>query len=265
MDLTGILPGDDSSHGYSVRLELFEGPLDLLLHLIRKNEVDIYNIPISEITRQYLEYLDLMKELNLDVAGEFLVLASTLLQIKSRMLLPRTEEEGDEEGEPGEDPRAELVRRLIEYQRYREAAADLDALPRLGWDLFTRGAVEEVERQGEQIPEEVDVYLLVEAFGRLLASIPEEKLHEVGSEQYRLAERIAEIMTLLESDPFVPFSTLFPETFDRGYVIVTFLAVLELCRLRVITISQPLPFGEIWLKRSVDCAGKGPEEPHDAT
>src|SRR5512133_687772 len=121
--LQNSLVEDDSSMACLVRTEAFEGPLDLLLHLIRKNEVDIYNIPIAEISRQYLDYLDVMRELNLDVAGEFLVMASTLIQIKSQMLLPNPIEEGEEE--QVEDPRAELVRRLLEYEKYRQAAVDL--------------------------------------------------------------------------------------------------------------------------------------------
>ncbi|GAB4299780.1 MAG: segregation/condensation protein A [Desulfuromonadia bacterium] len=250
--------------GYSVRLDGFEGPLDLLLHLIKKNEVDIYNIPISEITRQYLEYIDLMKELNLDVAGEFLVLASTLLQIKSRMLLPPAEGEGETDGDEAEDPRAELVRRLIEYQRYREAARDLDRLPQLGRDHFTRGVVTEGESDSDDLPTELDVYLLVEAFRRLVASIPPERLHEVGSEQYRIADRISEILTLLESDRVISFDSLFPPTFDRGYLIVTFLAVLELCRLRTLTITQVVPFGEIWLTRSCGAREEAGDEVSDA-
>ena len=128
---------DASQIAYQVRTEGFEGPLDLLLHLIKKNELDLYNIPIAEITRQYLEYLDVMRELNLDVAGEFLVMASTLVHIKSKMLLPvPATEESEEEG--GEDPRAELVRRLLEYQKYREAAQDLAGRQLLDRDLFAR-------------------------------------------------------------------------------------------------------------------------------
>jgi len=246
--------------GYSVRLDGFEGPLDLLLHLIRKNEVDIYNIPISEITRQYLEYIDLMKELNLDVAGEFLVLASTLLQIKSRMLLPPTGDDGETDGAEPEDPRAELVRRLIEYQRYREAAQDLDRLPQLGRDRFFRGREVEGGDDQQDLPTDLDVYLLVEAFRRLVAAIPPERLHEVGSEQYRIADRIAEILTLFESERVISFDSLFPPTFDRGYLIVTFLAVLELCRLRTITITQVVSFGEIWLTRAFEPVDESGEE-----
>lgn len=262
---TPLFGEEPYARGYSVRLDGFEGPLDLLLHLIRKNEVDIYNIPISEITRQYLEHIDLMKELNLDIAGEFLVLASTLLQIKSRMLLPPVEGDPDHDGEEAQDPRAELVRRLIEYQRYREAAADLDRLPQLGRDVLTREGSDE-DTQSD-VPEQMvdhDVYLLVEAFRRIVSSIPPERLHEIGSEQYRISDRISEILTLLETERTISFDSLFPETFEREYLIVTFLAVLELCRLRTLRVTQPVLFGDIWLTRTFDLTPDAREELSDA-
>ncbi len=130
---------------YEIKLDIFEGPLDLLLYLIRKNEIDIYNIPIALITEQYLEYLDLMRSLNLDLAGEYLVLAATLIHIKSRMLLPPVE--GDDEAEEGEDPRAELVQQLLEYQAFKEAALNLEERPLLERDVFTRGAPPEEPRR----------------------------------------------------------------------------------------------------------------------
>src|SRR5512136_713866 len=154
-----------------VRTEAFEGPLDLLLHLIKKNEVDIYNIPIAAISRQYLEYLDVMQELNLDVAGEFLVMASTLIQIKSRMLLPLSDDE--EAGEEDcEDPRAELVRRLLEYSKYKEAAITLSQRELLGRDIFARSfpAPELDEIKPEQEQPEVELFELIEAFRRVLAA-----------------------------------------------------------------------------------------------
>ena len=150
---------------YEIKLDIFEGPLDLLLYLIRKNEIDIYNIPIALITEQYLEYLDLMRSLNLDLAGEYLVLAATLIHIKSRMLLPPVE--GDDETEEGEDPRAELVQQLLEYQAFKEAALNLEDRPLLERDVFTRGAPLEEPAEAEEEEEtmiEVGIFELVQAF-----------------------------------------------------------------------------------------------------
>ena len=244
----------DDSHGlgYQVHVEAFDGPLDLLLHLIRKNEVDIYDIPIAAITRQYLEYLELMKELNLDVAGDFLVMASTLLQIKSRLLLPvQAEEEGGEEEE--EDPRAELVRRLLEYQKYKEAAQQLEVLPLLGRDAFVRARdlTEMKELQTADESPEVELFDLVEAFRRVLADLPVQTFHEVGSEQINIADRINAILTLLQERKGVTFEDLFTEVTTRDYLIATFLAVLELCKLKMVKITQAGSFGAIWITSAV--------------
>lgn len=233
---------------YNVRLEVFEGPLDLLLHLIKKNELDIYNIPIAEITRQYLEYIRLMKELNLEIAGEFLVMASTLIHIKSKMLLPTfvNEEEADEDEA---DPRAELVRRLLEYQRYKEAGQAMDGLELLGRDIFARKfpSPELEELKGEEETVEVGLFELVEAFQRILAQAPAESFHEVTAETISIAQRINEILSLLQERGNVTFDDLFAGFLDRERLIVTFLAILELCRLRLVKIVQVNRFGTIWL------------------
>ncbi len=157
---------------YEIKLDIFEGPLDLLLYLIRKNEIDIYNIPIALITEQYLEYLDMMRSLNLDLAGEYLVLAATLIHIKSKLLLPPAE--GEEEEEEGEDPRAELVQQLLEYQAFKEAALSLETRPLLDRDVFTRGAPAEEPAAAEEEEEamiEVGVFELVQAFRRIIAGL----------------------------------------------------------------------------------------------
>lgn len=233
---------------YTIRTESFEGPLDLLLHLIKKNEVDIYNIPIATITRQYLDYLDVMKELNLDIAGEFLVMASSLIQIKSKMLLPVTadEEQGEEEEE---DPRAELVRRLLEYQKYKEAAVTLGQRELLGRDLFARKFVapELSEIQPEQEPMEVELFDLLEAFRRVLKQVPAETFHDVGAEGLSIADRINEIILLLQGREATSFDELFIGSRTREQVIVTFLAVLELCRLKMIKLAQAQRYGAIVL------------------
>ncbi|MBT0654081.1 segregation/condensation protein A [Geobacter luticola] len=251
---------DNHGSGYNVHVGAFEGPLDLLLHLIKKNEVDIYDIPIAAVTRQYLEYLELMKELNLDVAGDFLVMASTLLQIKSRLLLPvQVDEEGGEEEE--EDPRAELVRRLIEYQKYKEAAQQLEVLPLLGRDAFVRSS-ELPELKEQQLVDDtpdVELFELVEAFRRVLASLPVQTFHEVGSEQITIADRINDILSLLQERDSVAFEELFSEGTTRDYLIATFLAVLEICKLKMVKLTQVSSFGTIWITRAVQDAADAHE------
>ncbi|MBT0664361.1 segregation/condensation protein A [Geobacter pelophilus] len=239
---------------YTVRVESFEGPLDLLLHLIKKNEVEICDIPIATITRQYLEYLELMKELNLEIAGEFLVMASTLLQIKSRMLLPATEE--DEAGEVEElDPRAELIKRLMEYQRYKDAAAVLGARELLGRDLFARSMPfpDELEEKEDDQPLELALFDLVEAFRQVLSKVPFEHFHDVISETISVAERIGRILDMIDQSGSVLFEDLFAdEPLSRELVIATFLALLELCRLKSVRVAQGAPFGSILLMRGTE-------------
>lgn len=238
---------DSDQPAYTVRTESFEGPLDLLLFLIRKNEVDIYNIPIAAITHQYLEYLDLMQELNLDIAGDFLLMASTLVQIKSRMLLPAPEiEEADLEEE---DPRAELVRRLLEFQRYRDAAVSLTERVVLGRDVFARKFTppELAELKPEEEPPEVDLFELMEAFRALLAKVPEGSFHEVGAEGMTIADRINEILDLIRGKESLPFERLFTAILTKEYIVVTFLALLELCKLRIVKLLQANTFGVIWV------------------
>lgn len=227
---------------YTVRLEKFEGPLDLLLHLIQKNEIDIFDIPIALITEQYLEYLKWMRVLNLDVAGEYLLMASTLLHIKSKMLLPSSPEE-EEEG--GEDPRAELVRRLIEYQKYKEAAVDLERRPLLNRDVFIRLASEdEEELEEERI--EVSLFELIEAFRKVLENVKPEMVHEVILERVTVEERVQEILSILQREKrSMAFHLFFPEGASRRLVIVTFLAILELVKSRLIRVFQALPFETI--------------------
>jgi segregation and condensation protein A len=243
---------DEASIACLVRTEAFEGPLDLLLHLIRKNEVDIYNIPIAEISRQYLDYLDVMRELNLDIAGEFLVMASTLIQIKSQMLLPNpVDGEGDEE--QGEDPRAELVRRLLEYEKYRQAARDLSARHLLDRDVFARTfpSPELEELPPEESFAEVEMFELVDAFRRILAKAPKESFHEVGSENISIADRISDILDYLQGKELVTFEELFLGNLTREFIVATFLALLELCRLKMIKLTQVESYGDIWIRSAL--------------
>jgi segregation and condensation protein A len=228
---------------YTVRLEMFEGPLDLLLHLIHKNEIDITNIPIALITEQYLEYLKLMKILNLDIAGEYLLMASTLLYIKSKMLLPTTSEEEEEEGE---DPRAELMRKLLEYQKYKEAASELERKPMLERDVFVPLAIIDNEESNEEEKIEVSLFELLDAFRQLLERAKPEAIHEVLLDRVTVEEKVQEILSLLQREKrSIAFHLLFPEQASRSLIVVTFLAILELVKSKFVRIFQPAPFETI--------------------
>lgn len=234
----------------NVQLEIFEGPLDLLLHLIKKNEVSITDIPIATITEQYLATLELMQNLNLDVAGEFLVMAATLIHIKSRMLLPAAEDEPDED--EGVDPRADLVRRLLEYQRYKEAAAELEQRELLARDVFTRNAVtEETPAQGFR---EVSLFELLTALRRVIERLPKDNVHEVVLEKITVREKMTLILDLLRSKERVVFEALFGAVRSRMEIIVTFLAMLELVKMRAIRIFQAALNEEIQIEAAVGIA-----------
>lgn len=237
---------------FDIHLDNFTGPLDLLLHLIRKNEVEITDIPIAEITAQYLAVIDTMQTLNLDVAGEFLLMAATLLHIKSRMLLPQITDDGvEDEGE--EDPRAELVRRLLEYQKYKDAAERLDERPQLHRDLFARFApAPEVVEDVEDGFAAVGLYDLLQALQQMLRERPEPLVHEVGVERLSVAERIGEILSALRGQQSLAFAELFATQGSRHEVIVTFLAMLELVKMRLVRLLQSQRFGVIWLSPAVE-------------
>jgi len=238
---------------YEIKLDIFEGPLDLLLYLIRKNEIDIYNIPIALITEQYLEYLDLMRSLNLDLAGEYLVLAATLIHIKSRMLLPPVE--GDDETEEGEDPRTELVQQLLEYRAFKEAALNLVDRPLLERDVFTRGAPPEEPSEAEEDEEtmiEVGIFELVQAFRRIVSGLDQSEDLAIDTEKMSLTDRINEIMERLSDEKQLTFTELLGERMDRKRIVYTFLAILELMKLRMIRAYQSGPFGAIRLFLAVE-------------
>ncbi len=236
---------------FSVHLDNFTGPLDLLLHLIRKNEMEITNIPVAEITAQYLAVIDTMQTLNLDVAGEFLLMAATLLHIKSRMLLPQIVEDSTEADEE-EDPRAELVRRLLEYQKYKEAALQLDERPQLNRELYARSApAPEVVEDGEGEFGAVGLYDLLQALQGLLRERPEPLIHEITAEQLSVADRVSQILAALQGQQSLAFNELFAGQVNRHEVIVTFLAMLELVKLRLVHLLQSQRFGAIWLTPAV--------------
>jgi segregation and condensation protein A len=233
--------------GYEIKLDIFQGPLDLLLYLIKKNEIDIYNIPIAVITEQYLEYIDVMKSLNLDVAGEYLVMASTLIHIKSKLLLPVHDDTEDEE-----DPREELTRQLLEYQAYKEAALNFNTMSLLGRDVFKRGYPLEDETDSERSLEEMSIFELVEAFRIVISSMKSEDLMEIDVERMSLSGRINEIMERLAEEKVLTFADLLGELNDRVKIIYTFLAILELMKLRLIKAYQAESFGAIRIFLAVE-------------
>jgi segregation and condensation protein A len=228
-----------------VQLEIFEGPLDLLLHLIKKNEVSITDIPIATITEQYLATLEVMQTFNLDVAGEFLVMAATLIHIKSRMLLPMADDEDDEE--EGVDPREELVRRLLEYQRFKDVADQLERRELLTRDVFVRSVApaEEVPAPGFR---EVSVFELLTALKRVLDRLPKDAVHEVMLEKITMREKMTLLLDQLRTQRKILFESLFAEVTTRMEVVVTFLAMLELVKVRAIRIFQEEATGPIQIE-----------------
>ena len=234
---------------YQVRIENFEGPLDLLLHLIKKNEINICDIPIAMIAQQYLAYIEAMNELNLSVAGEFLIMAATLLQIKSKMLLPA--DEAAEDDEDGPDPREELVRRLLEYKSYKEAARQLDDQEKMWREIFSReqGPPEPIETD-ETLLDNVTLFDLVDALKGVIDRNPGRKLIEIIPDNLTVRERMNVILEMLEGKDSVSFVSLFEESCHRLVVIVTFLAMLELIRLRVARVFQAETFGPILVSRA---------------
>ena len=255
---------EELEESYHVKLESFSGPLDLLLHLIRKNEINIYDIPIALITQQYLEYIEFMKDLNLSLAGEFLVMASTLVQIKSRMLLPKEEVEALEE-EEGEDPRTELVRRLVEYQQYKEAAGQLSEQERLWRDMFRREPMpQEKPPPREVLLEEVGLFDLLEALQEVLTRTESKELIEITPETLTVQDRINSILERLEVESSLTFSALFDDVMTRSTVIVTFLAILELVRIRLVRVYQGDYFGPINITRTFLSEGVTEPSPEDS-
>jgi segregation and condensation protein A len=225
-----------------VQLKIYEGPLDLLLHLIKKNELDIVDIPIASITEQYLSALELMQGLNLDVSGEYLVMAATLLHIKSKMLLPPEEADEDDDEEDG-GSREELIRRLLEYERFKNAARDLEEREVLNRDVFTRQ--DHSERVLEVSFEQLSVFDLMSALQRVLERFPGPSVHRVVQETVSVRERMTHILDELHRRPSVLFHELFESARSRMDVVVTFLALLELIRIRAVHVFQEERLGPI--------------------
>ena len=239
---------------YAIKLDIFEGPLDLLLYLIKKNQIDIYNIPIALITRQYLDYLNFIKSLNLDLAGEYLVMASTLIHIKSRLLLPVPEEPSPEELE--DDPRAELVRQLLEHQAFQEAAALLTQRPLLERDVFKRSAALPEEKRPSSTEEEelaeVSIFELIEAFHQIVSRLDQKELLEIDLEKLSLSDIINDVMERLTREKSLTFDELLGEKREKRRVVYTFLALLELIKLKMIKAYQTAAFGVIRIFPAVE-------------
>jgi segregation and condensation protein A len=226
-----------------VFLEAFEGPLDLLLYLIRRQNLDILDIPLAEITRQYMQYIELMQDLQLELAGEYLVMAATLAEIKSRMLLPRPKP--DEEGD--QDPRAELVRRLQEYERFKRAAEGIDALPRLERDVWSVSA-ELKERQVVRALPQITLQEMLVAFRDVVARAQMFAHHHIQRERLSVGERMSDILAALEAGAFVPFMQLFRPEEGRMGVTITFVAILELMREGLIDIVQAQAYAPLHVR-----------------
>ena len=237
---------------YRVKLQNFEGPLDLLLFLIKKTEVDIYDIPIAEITSQYLEYVEIIKLLDLESASEFILLAATLIRIKAKMLLPRPQTDEEEEIV---DPRLELVTRLLEYKRFKELAFKLSDLEDKQSVMFPRGFYSDVEPEAEsgvQLTEDVTMFSLISAFKQVIDRLPKETFHQVEDIQITLDEQIEYILKSLENIKQISFFDLISQIRDKIIIVVTFIALLELIRRGEIQARQSAAFGEIWIARKRD-------------
>jgi segregation and condensation protein A len=259
--------------GYSVALDVFEGPLDLLLHLVKKHELSILDIPIAFVTEKYLEYLDAMTGLDIDVAGEYLVMAATLCHIKSRELLPSPEplEEDAEAGENGEevevDPRADLIKRLLEYQKYKEAADQLGQRPVVGRNVWSRGTATE-DAVGDGVdPDAIaplapfPVHKLIEAFDRVMRQAKVKVAHNVLIDRLSVSQKISELTDRLEKEGRFAFTSMFSFLKDgvertveeiKHEAVVTFLALLEMGKLRLLRLSQLEAEGEIFIERAVE-------------
>jgi segregation and condensation protein A len=236
---------------YKVRLEIFEGPLDLLLYLVKKDHLNIYDIPIAQITQQYLVYIDLMKMLDLNIAGEFLVMAASLMHIKSKMLLPP---EPNQDPQQSEDPRAELVRRLLEYEKFKEIAETLRQRELSQKEIYKRPKSDIPEEKGVSLKEEVyfeaSIFDLINAFSKAMENVPKDIFYEVIKDEFTVGDKVHDILHLLLFQSSVTVSRLFSEAKNKIEIVVTFLAILELIRLREIIAYQKELFQDIEISRN---------------
>ena len=236
---------------YKVQIEVFEGPLDLLLYLIKKEEVDIYSVSIERITNQYLDYLNTFRMLDLDIAGEFVVMAANLIYIKSRSLLPVDQQPPEEEADE-EDPRWDLIRQLIEYKKFKDAALQLQR-----WEIIQEGVIPRVagkpslDDSETLLKEEVGIFDLITAFQKVLKRLENrrENLREIFEENFTVSEKLDYILQTVSSGGKVAFSSLFASAASRTEIVVTFLALLELIRLKQLRVTQPAAFSDIDIER----------------
>ena len=247
---------------YAVSLPSFEGPLDLLLHLCQKHELDILQIPVGFVTEKYLEYLAVMQLMHLDIASEYLVMAATLAHIKSKMLLPTPPPGQDAEAEEEEeDPREALIRRLLEYQRYKQAAVDLAARGVAGRDVFLRGStIEESVKTGLPPLAEVPLYAIVEAFQRVLTRTNVKLSHDVVADRITITDRIVELTDLIVKRRRLVFEELFEGMTSRFDLVITFLALLEMTRLRLTTLVQTDPLAPLYVEARAEEADRSDAE-----
>ena len=238
---------------YKCKLKIFEGPLDLLLHLLKEQKMDICDIPIAEITKQYMQYLEMMQELNLELVGEYLVMAAELTRIKSKTLLPSPEMSEEDDFGGGEDPRSELMRRLREYQRYRDAAFELRMKEHDRQQVFSRGGEIEIEENSET-PELMDatVFDLFTAYQKILDSKSFEKDYEIEITEMSVTDRMQYILDILNSSDSVTFESLFTVLNSKQEIIVTFLGILELMRLKLMRVQQSQHFETIRIYKAAD-------------
>ncbi len=255
---------ESGAAGYRVQLPTFEGPLDLLLHLIEQHDLDILDIPIGFVVEKYVEYLMLMQELSIDIASEYLVMAATLAHIKSKMLLPVSPADQDEGLADEElDPRAELIRRLLEYQKYRDAAQRLGERSVLGRDVFVRG-VPPPEVEGPAPLERLGLFQLLDAFQRVLGRAQKKLEHEVELDRLSVTERINQLYDLLRQRGRLAFEDLFEGQRTRTELIVTFLALLEMTRLNMTSLHQQDNLSPIWVELTATAVRPEPDEPVEA-
>lgn len=231
---------------YKIKLDVFEGPLDLLLYLIKRNHVNIYDIPIAQVTEQYLQYLELMRLLDLNIAGEFLVMAATLMHIKSKMLLP-PDENAQAEEEEEEDPRAELVRKLLEYKKFKEAAAYLEKKESSQREIFKRISSQPGEEPKEEVFFEASLFDLISAFSKALKDVPREIFTEIIKDEFTVEEKIHDLLHVLVREKRLSLNKLFENAKNKFEIIAIFLAVLELIRQKEVIVAQKELFGEIFI------------------
>ncbi|MEI6631560.1 MAG: segregation/condensation protein A [bacterium] len=235
---------------YKIKLEMFEGPLDLLLYLVKKDHLNIYDIPIAKVTEQYLQYIELMRLLDLNIAGEFLVMAATLIQIKSRMLLPAEENQQVQEEE---DPRQELIKRLLEYEKFKEIAQNLREREVNQQEIFKRPKLDNKEEQqsaGTEVYFEASLFDLIAAFSQALEDVPKEIFYEVIKDEFTIEDKVHTILHMMLVENSVQLSKLFKEAKNKIEIVVTFLAILELIRMKEIVARQKGLFGEIEISRN---------------